>query len=157
MKKCLYAVIFLSMLTLSACMQSNIYDDTYYEHLVPKNGSVILLDNDPDHLLVIKSLLVKDASDEIIYYIYEAQTENTYGGLEIYMIIDPDNKIIDCNFIENKQTLKNEFTQSVLTMHIGVQLGEVDLLSDFNTGVTHTINSANQLITAIIDRHNNKD
>lgn len=154
MKKCLYIIIFLSMLILSACDNvSNIANDTYFEDLVPKDGTVDLLENDPEHLLVTKTYIIKDSSDEIIYYVYEASTENTYGALTIYMIIDQENKIIDCNYVENKQAIKNEHTQNVLSKHIGDQLDEIELLSDFNTGVTMSIQSANQLITAIINKH----
>jgi hypothetical protein len=104
----------------------------------------------------ISSIVIgKDASEEIVGYIYVAYATNKFGYMRIVLGVDASGEIIGADFIELNQTYGLEGTRTNLSLYIGTQLSALTPEGDIVTGATGSLDTVNALLADMAVAHAN--
>ena len=127
-----------------------------YENVLPAIDSfedVDLVDLDPSS--VQSKVIAKNATNQVIGYIYEVYGTNKYGYMRIVVSVDQEGMILGAQFTEINQTYQVEGTRSNLQAYVGVNVSDLVPKGDIVTGATGSLNTLKSLLSDIALAHAN--
>lgn len=102
---------------------------------------------------VTGAVVGKNASNQVVGYIYTANGTNQHGSISIVISVDASGKILGASILSINQTKGIEDTKSNLQSFIGVQIGSTTPAGDIITGVTNSLNTVKGLLVDISTAH----
>ena len=95
----------------------------------------------------------KDASNNVVGYIYTANGSNQHGSITIVISVDANGKILGASILSINQTKGIEDTKNNLQSFVGVQIGSTTPAGDIVSGVTNSLNTVKGLLVDISTAH----
>jgi Na+-translocating ferredoxin:NAD+ oxidoreductase RnfG subunit len=95
----------------------------------------------------------KNASNQVVGYIYTASGNNQHGSISIVVSVDATGKILGASILSINQTKGIADTESNLKSFIGAQIGSSNPLGDIISGVTNSLNTVKALLNDISVAH----
>ena len=108
-----------------------------YEKVLPAIDSfedVELVANDPSS--VQSKVIAKNATNQIIGYIYEVYGTNKYGYMRVVISISPTGTILGAQFTEINQTMAVPRTVEYLQSFVGKSIADITPDGDLSAGAT---------------------
>lgn len=95
----------------------------------------------------------KNASDQIVGYIYTASGNNQHGSMSIVVSVDATGKILGASILSINQTKGIADTESNLKSFVGSQINSGTPVGDIISGVTNSLNTVKALLNDIAVAH----
>lgn len=102
---------------------------------------------------VTGAVVGKDASNNVVGYIYTANGSNQHGSITIVISVDANGKILGASILSINQTKGIEDTKNNLQSFVGVQIGSTTPAGDIVSGVTNSLNTVKGLLVDISTAH----
>ncbi|MDY0074894.1 MAG: hypothetical protein WC992_07045 [Acholeplasmataceae bacterium] len=118
-----------------------------YQQVLPEGQDFMELDLIAGVPSSIQSAVeAKDASSQVIGYIYTAYMKNQHGSITIVVSADTTGKILGTSILAIDQTKGIDDTRNNLNGFVGSNLGVATPIGDITAGVTNSLNTIKALI-----------
>jgi electron transport complex protein RnfG len=95
----------------------------------------------------------KNASDQVVGYIYTATGNNQHGSITIVVSVNASGTILGTSILSINQTKGIADTESNLKSFVGTQIGSGNPVGDIVSGVTNSLNTIKALLNDIATAH----